>query len=162
MVEFQKLNPPPFKGTIDPLEAENWINEMEKTFDTMEGTEEEKVAFATYMLQGEEYKWWGMEKRRIRGKVTWEDFRRIFLDRHFPTSIHKQKEREFILLEQGKRSMAQYDAAFNRLSNFAPQLVATEIDRAKHFRSGLTPQSSWAWPRVRLKPMANFWMKPFC
>ena len=23
MVEFQKLNPPPFKGTIDPLEAEN-------------------------------------------------------------------------------------------------------------------------------------------
>ena len=85
------------------------------------------------------YKWWGMEKRRIGGKVTWEDFRRIFLDRHFPTSIREQKEREFILLEQGQRSVAQYDAAFNRLSNFAPQLVATEIDRAKRFRSGLNP-----------------------
>ena len=23
MVEFQKLNPPPFKGVVDPLEAEN-------------------------------------------------------------------------------------------------------------------------------------------
>ena len=72
----------------------------------MEGTDAEKVAFATYMLQGEEYKWWGMEKRCIGSEVTWEDFRQVFLERHFPTSIREEKEREFIHMEKGQMMVA--------------------------------------------------------
>lgn len=35
--------------------------------------------------------------------------------------------------------MAQYDAKCNELAKYAPQLVATEIDRAEKFEEGLRP-----------------------
>lgn len=44
--EFKRLAPPSFKGSIEPLEAEKWLQDMEKVFAAMIVMETEKVSYA--------------------------------------------------------------------------------------------------------------------
>ncbi|RVW26566.1 Transposon Ty3-G Gag-Pol polyprotein [Vitis vinifera] len=46
---------------------------------------------------------------------------------------------EFIRLEQGDMTVAQYEAKFTELSRFSPQLIATEEEKALKFQDGLKP-----------------------
>ena len=54
---FRRLRPPVFKGQADYLEADNWKNQMEKLFDGMRCTDEDRVVLAVYMLEGEVDHW---------------------------------------------------------------------------------------------------------
>ncbi|XP_038990409.1 alpha/beta-gliadin clone PW8142-like [Phoenix dactylifera] len=63
LLDFQRYAPPAFKGTADPMEAVSWLKQMEKVFQALRCPDEEKVLFATFMLQGEAADWWEMEKR---------------------------------------------------------------------------------------------------
>uniref|UniRef100_A0A2N9FT08 Reverse transcriptase n=1 Tax=Fagus sylvatica TaxID=28930 RepID=A0A2N9FT08_FAGSY len=115
MTEFKRLTPPSFEGSTEPLVAEKWLTEMEKAFRVLKCAEEEKVNYATYMLQA-------------------------FYEKYFPTSVRRQKEREFIKLEQGNMTVSQYEAEFARLARFAPTLVAEEDSKARRFEEGLRPR----------------------
>ena len=44
---------------------------------------------------------------------------------------------EFLKLEQGNMTMEEYDQKFNVLSQFAPDLVRTEVERVNKFVKGL-------------------------
>ena len=57
MEKFRRLNPPVFKGEGRPTEVETWIREMEKIFQVIQCTNEEKVSLATYMLQARADVW---------------------------------------------------------------------------------------------------------
>ena len=46
---------------------------------------------------------------------------------------------EFVHLEQRDLTVAQYEAKFIELSRFAPQLIATEEEKALKFQDGLKP-----------------------
>ena len=46
---------------------------------------------------------------------------------------------EFVRLEQRDLIVAQYKAKFTELSRFAPQLIATEEEKALKFKDGLKP-----------------------
>jgi len=50
--QFQKLYPPAFKGEANPMQAEEWLHQIEKILDIMECTEIQRVSFATFMFQG--------------------------------------------------------------------------------------------------------------
>ena len=50
---FQKLHPPAFKGEANPMQAEEWLHHIEKILDIMECTENQRVPFTSFMLQGE-------------------------------------------------------------------------------------------------------------
>ena len=54
---FQAVNPPEFKGTADPVEAQAWLKEMEKAFDLVGVEENQKCKFASYYLKSEKYYW---------------------------------------------------------------------------------------------------------
>ncbi|KAL5575229.1 hypothetical protein UlMin_016928 [Ulmus minor] len=114
--EFKRLTPPTFEGATDPLKAEKWVTEMEKAFLVVRCTDAEKVDYAAYMLQEDAYDGWRM---------------------YFPKSVRREKEREFSRLEQGNKTVAEYEASFARLAKFAPDLVATEESRARRFEEGL-------------------------
>ncbi|XP_020084711.1 uncharacterized protein PB18E9.04c-like [Ananas comosus] len=138
--EFKKSAPPPFSGATNPDEAENWIKEMEKAFTAMQCTDEEKVRFGTFMLQGRANNWWESELR-TRGSnlsaISWKDFRSAFYAKYFPRSKLRQLERQFLDLKQGSMSVEEYEAEFDRLSQFAPKLVDDNESRAKRFEEGL-------------------------
>ena len=55
MIEFKRLSPPAFEWTTEPMEAKKWIIKMEKVFRVLECSKGEKVAYATYMLCGDDY-----------------------------------------------------------------------------------------------------------
>ena len=62
-----------------------------------------------------------------------------FYKKYFPDSVRQQKVGEFVHLEQGEMTVAQYEAKFTELSRFAPQLIATEKEKTLKFQDGLKP-----------------------
>ena len=69
MIEFKRLSPPTFEGTTEPMEVEKWIIEMENVFRVLECFEDERVAYAAYMLRGNAYDLWCLEEGK-RGQET--------------------------------------------------------------------------------------------
>ncbi|XP_027357476.1 uncharacterized protein LOC113866877 [Abrus precatorius] len=67
---------------------------MEKIFNAMGCREENKVAYATYLLCGEAENWWrfaGQTLPKEDGYVQWKAFKTIFLGNYFSRDLRKQK-----------------------------------------------------------------------
>ncbi|KAA0025388.1 gag protease polyprotein [Cucumis melo var. makuwa] len=58
-------------------------------------------------------------------------------DREDARGLRDAKRQEFLNLEQVDRTVEQYDAKFDMLSRFAPEMIATEATRADKFVRGL-------------------------
>ena len=54
---LRKLGATPFSGTLDPAEAEAWLESIERIFVLMQCTPEEKFDYAIFLLQGDAYNW---------------------------------------------------------------------------------------------------------
>ncbi|XP_030445058.2 uncharacterized protein LOC115667637 [Syzygium oleosum] len=114
--QFLKLQPPKFIGTGDPEEAESWIDELQKAFELLRCSEEEKVTLAAYQLQGNASYWWKATKEIVfpeNAAVNWNAFNNMTVD--------------------------QYKARFAQLSRYALKLIEDPVERAKRFRDGLNP-----------------------
>ncbi|XP_074341444.1 uncharacterized protein LOC141678914 [Apium graveolens] len=143
--QFKRLNPPAFDGATDPAIVEMWIQEMEKAFGLLGSNEEQKVTLAVYQLQGSAYDWWLMEKRKNETTnleenhepYTWAKFKKALEDKYFPRTVRLQKERDFIRLQQGGRTVIEYEAEFAKLAKYASTLVADESSRARRLEEGL-------------------------
>ncbi|KAK6249538.1 hypothetical protein SCA6_003543 [Theobroma cacao] len=138
--EFKKIAPPPFKGSTNPDDAELWIEEMKKAFDAMRSSDQDKVRFAVYLLQGSAHNWWkGVARTHDNDPefFNWENFRTAFYAKYFPRSKLLQLEREFLNLVQGSMTVDDYEAEFDRLSKFAIALVSDDESRARRFENGL-------------------------
>jgi hypothetical protein len=55
---FNKLRPPTFDHSTDPMDADNWLREIEKKLELTELTEEECVTLAAHQLIGTTNAWW--------------------------------------------------------------------------------------------------------
>ncbi|WOH00701.1 hypothetical protein DCAR_0520075 [Daucus carota subsp. sativus] len=151
---FQSMHPPEFKGTADPIEARNWLKEIEKAFELVRVGNEQKTGFVSYFLKGEANYWW--DSRKVvegTGTVTWERFTELFLEKYFPTYMQDQMEVKFLELKHGNMSVADYEAKFTELSRFVPDYVDTEGKRAKRFQQGLKP---WIRSRVAMFELKDY------
>ena len=93
------------------------------------------------MLDKKADHWWYMTKRILedQGLITWRQFREAFYKKYFLDSVKRKKTGEFVRLEQGEMTVAQYEAKFIDVSCFSPQLIATEEEMAFKFQDGLKP-----------------------
>ena len=58
LFEFHRNNPLFFYGCVDPMEVEEWLQQLEKIFKVMKCDDAQKVDFATYMLESNvEHRW---------------------------------------------------------------------------------------------------------
>lgn len=79
--DFKSVGPPEFKGTTDPIEAQTWVKEIEKTFVIANVEEGQKTSFTTYMMNGEANFWWEANQARAEMEnVTWTRFKEIFFE----------------------------------------------------------------------------------
>ena len=73
--KFRKLDPLAFKGTKDPIEADNWLKEIEMLFRAMEVSDEQRVILAFFfffVLKGDALEWWeSTERTHGREVITW-------------------------------------------------------------------------------------------
>ena len=152
--EFKSVGPPEFKGTTDPMEAQTWVKEIEKAFVITNVAEAQKTSFATYMMKGEANYWWEAHQGGAGAEaVTWEQFKKVFFENYFPTSMQGRMEIKFLELKQGDMTVPQYAAKFNELARFAPHQVDTEERKARRFEQGLKP---WLYSRISIFQSASY------
>ncbi|CAA0814809.1 Uncharacterized mitochondrial protein AtMg00860, partial [Striga hermonthica] len=60
-------------------------------------------------------------------------------EKYYPTYYRAEMERQFLSLQQGTRTVDEYEREFTRLAAFVPDLVRTEAQRAQRFIDGLYP-----------------------
>ena len=95
---------------------------------------------AAYMLQGPAAIWWESLKRSTFADyedVDWAMFLEAFQEKYFPQHVRDAKEAKFLTLEQGQRSVADYEAKFSELGRYAPQIWTDERRRTRKFVKGL-------------------------
>ena len=108
---FQRNNPPSFNGGYNPDGAQNWIREIEKIFRVMACPERQKVAYGAYILVEEAEYWWENTRQCLEAEgqdVTWDVFKRVFLEKYFPEDVRNKKEMEFLELKQGSMTVVEY------------------------------------------------------
>ncbi|KAL0554397.1 hypothetical protein IC582_008317 [Cucumis melo] len=130
-----------FDGSLeDPTRAQMWLSPLRTIFRYMKCPEDQKVQCAVFMLTDRGTAWWETTERMLGGdvsQITWQQFKESFYAKFFSASLRDAKRQEFLNLEQGDMTVEQYDAEFDMLSRFAPEMIATEAARADKFVRGL-------------------------
>ncbi|KAA0065843.1 ty3-gypsy retrotransposon protein [Cucumis melo var. makuwa] len=67
-------------------------------------------------------------------------------------NLRDAKQQKFLNLEQGDRTVKQYDSEFDMLSHFAPEMIAAEAARADKFVRGLKTREQMHQSRVVFNP----------
>ncbi|GFZ19448.1 hypothetical protein Acr_28g0001530 [Actinidia rufa] len=134
--QFLKLKPPTFSGEMDTVKANEWLLEMEKNFRLLRCGEQQKVEIGSYLLTGAASRWWNLKGIREPG-MNWAQFKVIFKEKYVPRALQNAKCAEFEHLKQTGKTIADYEAAFTNLAEYAPHLVATDEMRARRFEDGL-------------------------
>ncbi|XP_048136604.1 uncharacterized protein LOC125315487 [Rhodamnia argentea] len=140
--QFLKPKPARFDGAGDPEMAPRWIEKLEKAFEVLGCTDEEKVTLAAYRLEGTADNWWKATRGRIfpeGAALTWIAFTEAFNGKYFSETAQERKLVEFQQLRENRLTIDQYEARFARLSRYAPRMVENPIDKARRFRDGLRP-----------------------
>ncbi|KAA0054800.1 reverse transcriptase [Cucumis melo var. makuwa] len=139
--DFRKYNPKTFDGSMDnPTKAQMWLTSIETIFRYMKCPEDQKVQCEVFFLEDRGIAWWETAERMLGGdvsKITWEQFKENFYAKFFSANVKHAKLQKFLNLEQGDMTVEQYDAEFDMLSRFAPDVVRDETARTEKFVRGL-------------------------
>jgi hypothetical protein len=100
--ELQRTNPTVFSHMNKPLDADDWLRDMETKLVIAQCTDQEKVLYAPYYFSGTAASWWEKlcHMHPNGANMTWEQFKENFRGAHIPNSIMKLKKREFEDLKQ--------------------------------------------------------------
>jgi hypothetical protein len=124
--------PPTFSNSADPLQADDWLNSVEKMLNIAQCLDREKVLYASGRLTSPAADWWDAycAAHAAVNTITWAEFSTQFRNYHIPTRLMKIKRKEFLSLKQGSMSVSEYRDKFIQLSRYAPRDV--EDDEKKH------------------------------
>ncbi|WVZ97650.1 hypothetical protein U9M48_043166 [Paspalum notatum var. saurae] len=139
---FIKLKAPTFDYTDDPLEAEDWLREIEKKLDLTTCTDEECVALAVHQLKGSASAWWESfcATHDDPASITWEEFTVAFREFFVPKEMMMQKAAEFRNLKQGTMRVQEYVNLFIKTMRYALDDTRTDEKTQYWFLQGLHPE----------------------
>lgn len=132
--DFFRMNPPEFHGGLDPVKAHEWLTSIERTFQIVHCSEEDKVVFASHMLKGPAIRWWESASTLMTNQGVqrdWEHFKIYFLDKYFPSTLRTQKEFEFQQLRQSNMSVAEYAEKFEDMAAYSRQAIYAPDEKWK-------------------------------
>jgi hypothetical protein len=138
--EFLKGRPPVFSHAADPLEADDWVQAVEKQLNIAQCNDLEKVLYASGQLQGTAQTWWEsyqVARPDNAPPVTWNEFVRDFRARHIPEGVIELKQEEFKNLRMGQMSVSEYHDKFTQLARYAPNEVREDADKQRLFLKGI-------------------------
>ncbi|XP_074327757.1 uncharacterized protein LOC141665670 [Apium graveolens] len=125
---------------------------MEKAFALTEVSDDLKTDYASYFLKNESNYWlesMGALEREV--PISWTRFTELFFEKYFPDYLQNQMEMEFLELNQGDRSVTEYEAKFMELARIVPEYVSSEAQRVKRFQQGLKSEIMSGFVALQLK-----------
>ena len=93
------------------MAAKSWLLGIERVFEVLPYTNEQKVTFATFTFERAALVWWKL-KKSLEPLWLWPRFLEVFNEEYFPETVRDQKTIEFLSLTQGKMIVAEYNAKF--------------------------------------------------
>lgn len=142
IADFNRMQPPKFGGSDNPIEADDWLREIEMKLEVVHADDRDKVLLAVQQLRGPALAWWH-SYREINGnanEMVWAEFVRIFREQHIPSSVMKLKKDEFRKLRQGGMTVTEYLHKFTELSRYAPEDINDDDKKQEAFLGGLNPE----------------------
>ncbi|KAI3916056.1 hypothetical protein MKW98_004497 [Papaver atlanticum] len=85
------------------------------------------------------------------GKITWDKFKDLFIDKYVPDAERDRKFSEFMSLTKGGMSVSAYNDRLTRLSRYGAELIATDEAKVKRFIRGLDPEMRKQLSCLRIK-----------
>ena len=111
---------------------------MKKNLDVLEVLEERRVSLPSFMLRDEVDSWWDIVKNAHDvPHMGWAQFEELLLAKYFLKVMRREKRLEFVHLQQGGMTVAEYASQFTQLSGYAHHVVASEQMRVEQFQEGL-------------------------
>ncbi|XP_049364359.1 uncharacterized protein LOC125829149 [Solanum verrucosum] len=128
-----------FEGTVDPTDAEQWLDRMERVFEQIECSDVEKFKYVISLLQKDVYDWWvSVLNAKVKPPIlTWADFLKEFRMKYVPPAYCDAKKKEFLNIRQRGMFIVQYEQEFLRLSRYASGIIKEEKDKRRKFENGL-------------------------
>ena len=133
----QKLGAKPYNGSGDPEAVWLLLDKVNKVYEVMGCTNEQKVLFSSFVMEDRAKDWWDAVERRYPDGITWDQFQQEFTDRFFPQSHKDSKIEEFFKLEQKNMSVSEYEKRFSELVRLVSYIQTDEVLKCKRFLSGL-------------------------
>jgi hypothetical protein len=93
IANFHILHTPKFGGSDNPLEADDWLREIEMKLEVIHASDKVKVLLAIQQLTEPALAWWQSYKEinpEARTMI-WDDFVKLFSEHHIPNSVMKLK-----------------------------------------------------------------------
>ena len=112
-----------------PNEVNEWIIKIERIFAILGCQGCEKITFVEFILDVIVDHWWITTKPRIYltpESVTWEMFKKVFLNKYFSQAARAKKTMEFMKLKQGNTKVDKYE---QDLLNFLVLLLIWSLIR---------------------------------
>ncbi|GMN36082.1 hypothetical protein TIFTF001_042369 [Ficus carica] len=110
---FQRMKPPEFEGSTNPLEAEEWLTSLQ--IETV-------------------------QMRRNVLEMTWNDFIQEFNDKFYNRMAMKAQQNEFNNIKQDTMSVTVAVRKFDQLARLCPHLVPTEDERVRRMLDMFPPE----------------------
>ncbi|XP_073133611.1 uncharacterized protein [Henckelia pumila] len=121
--QFQSFKPPTLQGTENSVDCENWLEDIEQLFESLDYTDYRRVRLVIHQLHGLAKSWWIASKRPFENQVLYR----------------KDKGAEFASLKQGHLNIEEYVAKFTSLLKFSPHIAASDEAQADQFINSLNP-----------------------
>ncbi|GMN21076.1 hypothetical protein TIFTF001_040018 [Ficus carica] len=144
---FRRMKAPEFEGTTDPLEADNWLIDIQVILDFMGITEREKVLCASFALNKDARHWWmTVQMRKDVAAMSWQDFVAKFRMMYYNSEILAAQQDEFTSMKQGSMTVLEAVKKFEQLARLCPELIPNETAKVrrmmKMFRTDIAKQVS--------------------
>ncbi|XP_015159649.1 uncharacterized protein [Solanum tuberosum] len=137
--KMRKMGGVEFEGTVDPSDAEQWLERIERVFEQIKCSDVTKFKYAISLLQKDAYDWWvSVPNAKVKPLVlTWDYFLREFRMKYVPPAYCDAKRKEFLNLRQRGMYIVEYQQRFLRLSRYAGGIIKEEKDKYRKFEDGL-------------------------
>ncbi|XP_061999269.1 uncharacterized protein LOC133716595 [Rosa rugosa] len=129
-----------FASAASPVEAQRWLDRMERVFSQMDLPEDRKVNLAVQFLEDTAWHWWTgvVNDPANAGPMTWDMFKTHFYGRYFSDAHLNRMQDQFLSLEKrDDQSVLEFEQEFLSLAHHVPDLVRTEQSKIRRFVLGL-------------------------
>ena len=101
LTSFLRTKPPTFVGSINPLDADDWLRVIQRKLEPFKCQDRDKVLLAAYQLTGTTLAWGEnyCATAEDASTITWKEFVKEFRRYHIPSATMKRKADEFRALQ---------------------------------------------------------------